>query len=572
MGGNVYTRRVVGLRIRAALLEAGDLAELAPNLVDHLPGRPAHRVHGEGREQEGEHGAYEQADGHFRGCDVDRLESHRLGKGVEQGECSDRCRSDGESLGDGGRGVAQRVEGVGGLPHLGVEVGHFGNATGVVGDGTVGVHGDRDAESRQHPDSRYGHAVYPASGAHCPLTCIERDPDPGGYRYHREGGRAHSLGHTGDDHGGGPGLRLASDFLDRLVVVRGEPLRNLSDQPADDETGDDCDPDAEPVVHQVAEDDVGEPGHSGGGDDHGEIGSAMECCGEMLLVLRLDQERPDDRSEHAQRGDGEREDDCLGLECRRPEDEGSVCNRSDDGADVGLEEVGAHAGDVTDVVAHVVGDDGRIAGIVLGDTGLDLADQVGADVGGLGVDAAADTGEEGDRRAPKTYGGDDVNPTLLTHDVVEQPKTQSETEQSESGNGEAHHSAPPEGNWERSRDAPGASGLGGAGVGRGCDSHADESGEGRENRTEHICGSAPRCAPVEQGRNEDCHDHDEYRDPGVLALEECHCPFPDGGGQFDHPLVAGGCCQHGAGVVDGQDQAEGTRDERDVQDRVRCHL
>jgi hypothetical protein len=36
------------------------------------------------------------------------------------------------------------------------------------------------------------------------------------------------------------------------------------------------------------------------------------------------------------------------------------------GADVGLEQVGAHAGHVADVVAHVVGDGGRVAGVVLG--------------------------------------------------------------------------------------------------------------------------------------------------------------------------------------------------------------
>ena len=55
-------------------------------------------------------------------------------------------------------------------------------------------------------------------------------------------------------------------------------------------------------------------------------------------------------------------------------------------------------GDVADVVADVVGDRGRVARVVLGDAGLDLADEVGADVGGLGVDAAADAGEQGDRR------------------------------------------------------------------------------------------------------------------------------------------------------------------------------
>ena len=85
----------------------------------------------------------------------------------------------------------------------------------------------------------------------------------------------------------------------------------------------------------------------------------------------------------------------AGLTERKDADE----HRCDGGDDVGLEEVGGHAGAVTDVVTDVVGDDGRVAGVVLGDAGLDLADEVGAHVGGLGEDAAAETGEDRDERA-----------------------------------------------------------------------------------------------------------------------------------------------------------------------------
>ncbi len=70
----------------------------------------------------------------------------------------------------------------------------------------------------------------------------------------------------------------------------------------------------------------------------------------------------------------------------------------DDGHGIGLEQVGRHAGAVADIVADVVGDDGGVARIVLGDAGLDLADEVGADVGALGEDAAAETGEDRDQR------------------------------------------------------------------------------------------------------------------------------------------------------------------------------
>ncbi len=83
----------------------------------------------------------------------------------------------------------------------------------------------------------------------------------------------------------------------------------------------------------------------------------------------------------------------------------------EDHANVGLVEVGAHAGDVAHVVADVVGDGRGVARVVLGDASLDLADQVGADVGRLGEDAAANASEErldGRAHAERQHrGGDD---------------------------------------------------------------------------------------------------------------------------------------------------------------------
>ena len=61
---------------------------------------------------------------------------------------------------------------------------------------------------------------------------------------------------------------------------------------------------------------------------------------------------------------------------------------------VGLEQVGRHPGAVADVVAHVVGDHCRVPRIVLRNPGLDLADEVGPDVGRLRIDAAAEASED----------------------------------------------------------------------------------------------------------------------------------------------------------------------------------
>ena len=87
------------------------------------------------------------------------------------------------------------------------------------------------------------------------------------------------------------------------------------------------------------------------------------------------------------------------LQVRRAGEEDRRENHGRDrGHRVGLEQVGRHAGAVADVVADVVGDGRGIARIVLGDAGLDLADEIAADVGALGEDAAAKTGEDRNQR------------------------------------------------------------------------------------------------------------------------------------------------------------------------------
>jgi hypothetical protein len=69
---------------------------------------------------------------------------------------------------------------------------------------------------------------------------------------------------------------------------------------------------------------------------------------------------------------------------------------------VGFEQVGRHAGAVADVVADVVGDHRGVARVILGNAGFHLAHQVGADVGALGEDAAAKSGEDRNQGGTET--------------------------------------------------------------------------------------------------------------------------------------------------------------------------
>ena len=109
---------------------------------------------------------------------------------------------------------------------------------------------------------------------------------------------------------------------------------------------------------------------------------------------------------------------------REHETEGRVCadgvergdaedDRRDEGDLVALEQVGGHAGTVADVVADVVGDGGGVARVVFGDARLDLADEVGADVGGLREDAAADAQEQGEQRTAESEADEDRRRRVL---------------------------------------------------------------------------------------------------------------------------------------------------------------
>ena len=132
----------------------------------------------------------------------------------------------------------------------------------------------------------------------------------------------------------------------------------------------------------------------------------------FVSVSGLVREHADDRGQHAdgassRAGRAPEARFCRVLGVDRVEGGDTEDDRGDQGDLVALEQVGGHAGAVADVVAHVVGDRGRVAGVVFGDAGLDLADEVGADVGRLGEDAATDAQEQRQERAAEAEADED---------------------------------------------------------------------------------------------------------------------------------------------------------------------
>ena len=184
------------------------------------------------------------------------------------------------------------------------------------------------------------------------------------------------------------------DLLHRPPAGAGVELGDRDQQEGHDqadERGDVEVPEAEPA-RVVGERDRDEADRGEHGRDEDRL---VERVHDRAALAHAGEEGADHRRDDRDAADREREQ----LEVEAREGLRGEQHHGHRGDGVGLEQVGRHAGAVADVVAHVVGDHGRVARVVLGDPGLDLADEVGADVGGLRVDAAAETREDRDQRA-----------------------------------------------------------------------------------------------------------------------------------------------------------------------------
>ena len=238
-----------------------------------------------------------------------------------------------------------------------------------------------------------------------------------------------------------------------------------------------------------------------------------------------DKESGDNGGENAAGGDNEGEDNALAAgECDCAE---GHCG--DDSADIALKEVSAHTGNVADIIADVIGDDSGVAGVILGDARLDLADEVCADVSSLGVDTAADTGKQRDGGGAE--GEAEQNVELADYHIQDGGAQKAET-----NDAHAHDRAAGEGDGKSLVHAARTSRVRGADIGLGGDVHADIAGkDGEQGAAEEAYRGDPAVLTKEQADSQE-EDDDEDRKDLVLRKEESLRAFVDGGGDFLHAV------------------------------------
>ena len=259
--------------------------------------------------------------------------------------------------------------------------------------------------------------------------------------------------------------------------------------------------------------------------------------------------------------ENERVDDRRGAVLGRDQPAEKHCR--DDRNGIGFEEVGRHACAVADVVADVVGDDARVARIVLWNAGFDLADQVRADVGALGEDAATEPGEDRDERAAEgqanqcVYGVVHVRAHLRQHEEIAGDAEQAQADHEHAGNGAAA-----ECDVERRIDALGGR-LGGADVGAHGNVHADVPGQARENGTDREADGHCPVAKAE-AQDEEQH-HADDRDRRVLAVHVGLCAFLDAGSDLLHPVVTRRLPEYPLGRNYPEQHGDGAGNDREPQ-------
>ena len=574
LGAQSHALGILGIGL--VVHDARDLAELAADLHHDGLGGLLHGAHGESGEHEGQHGADKQSDqnggtGEGEVQSLWGLGLHDVNIGHQQGQRGQGGGADGEALAGGGGGVAQGVQRVGALPDFLGKAAHLGNAAGVVGHGAVSVGSQSDAQGGEHAHAGDADAVQTLAEVRSAAGGEEADDDSGADDQDGSHGGLEAQGDAADDDGGGTGLGGRGQLLGGLIVVGGVVLGEVADGGAADQAAEDGHVDT-PAVVGGAEDESAEGSGQDRAQDSGGVSAGAQALEQAQLggvFLGLHQEGADQGADDAADGQSQRQEHAgPAVAGHRGQSEGG-----ENGAHIALVQVSAHTGHVAHVVAHVVGDGGGVAGVILGDAGFDLSHEVGAHVGGLGVDTAAHTGEQRHEGGAHAVHDHDVGDDFGIGDaaqVLQAEEPQRDVQNAQTHHGEAHDGTGGEGHVQTSVQAL-MRGVGRAGVGVGGDLHADQAGqhgpdaagEEREGRDpgEHLSAGG-------EGYDDqnDEYDSEYLGDRSVLALQVSVGTLTDGSGDLHHLLVTLRVLHDFVTLQQGEDERHRRTDKADPEE------
>ena len=214
---------------------------------------------------------------------------------------------------------------------------------------------------------------------------------------------------------------------------------------------------------------------------------------------------------------------------RCTEDDDAQHHRGGNCRNIGFIQVGAHAGHITDIVANIIGDNRRVARVVLGNALLHFAHQVSTDIRALGEDATARPQEQSYRRSTEGKSQPDMA-------VVPDKGDDGKAEQSQADDAEAHHRTAGEGDFQSPGPAPDG-GIGRPGIGQGSDVHSQPARQCRGKRAAEVSNGDIWPRVNEYGQDNEDH-HGEDGQGGEFAAQKGHRSLPNGLGNLPHFFIA----------------------------------
>ena len=217
------------------------------------------------------------------------------------------------------------------------------------------------------------------------------------------------------------------------------------------------------------------PENCGGGEGTNENAEAEKAGG--VFLTEVDSENPENRGEDgdASYDEGVGEGSGIGLAIAPEDGEVGYKYTADEADGVGFKNIGGHPSAIADIIADVVGNGGGVTRVIFFELGFEFANEVGADIGGFGVDASAQTSEDADERGSEGEAGQAIDGGTEAEPAGGDEIEGADGEESEGDDEQAGDGATVEGITQGGGPANGG-GLGSANVGHDGDSHACESG------------------------------------------------------------------------------------------------
>ena len=276
------------------------------------------------------------------------------------------------------------------------------------------------------------------------------------------------------------------------------------------------------------------PENCGGGEGTNENSEAEKAGG--VSLSEVDSENTENRGEDgdASYDEGVGEGSGIGLAIAPEDGEVGHEDTTDEANGVGFKDIGGHASAIADVVSDVIGDGGGIPRVIFFELGFEFADKVGADIGGFGVDASAQTSEDADERGTESESGETIDGSTKAEPAGGNEVEGADGEEGEGDNEKAGDGATIEGVAQGGGAADGG-GLGGADVGHDGDPH---SGKARDQATGGTDEEADAGGEIFEVADGDEEKEGDARDSLELAIQIGGGSFLNGGGDFPHAVVA----------------------------------